>query len=154
MQALNINSTIPASRFPEPADVYVCDKCGRDITEHLHRKQPHVWRPLGPARYVCVCGAKYDSGAVEWDNLSQWERTNRLRQAVGLVVIFGLILIAIAAFLRFVFLRGGFFLTILALLAATPATVSLAFFAATAIDLVEIVASVCRARLGRVWRMR
>jgi len=41
MDALNLDpkalsiKQLHASEFPEPADVYVCDKCGRDITSHL-----------------------------------------------------------------------------------------------------------------------
>jgi len=154
MQALNLNSTAPASRFPEPADVYVCDKCGRDITEHLHRGRPHVWRPLGPARYVCVCGAKYVTGAAEWDNLSDWEKTNRLRQSVGLLVILGLILTAIGALVYFTFARGGVLLTVLAILSASPAVVCLTLFVGTALDLIEIVASVFRTRVAGIWRSR
>jgi uncharacterized membrane protein YidH (DUF202 family) len=154
MQALNLNSTIPASRFPEPADVYVCDNCGRDITEHLHRGRPHVWRPLGPARYGCACGAKYVTGAAEWDNLSEWERTRRLRQGVGLLLILALILIPIGVLLYFALYRGGFFLTALAILSASPAIVCLALFLGTAFDLMEIAASVFRTRVGGIWRSR
>ena len=33
---------LPASRFPEPADVYFCDKCGRDESRYLHQGQAHV----------------------------------------------------------------------------------------------------------------
>ena len=80
------------SSIPEPADVYVRDKCGRDITEHLHRGRPHAWSPLGPPRYGCVRGAKYITGATEWDNLGEWERTHHLRRCVVLLVFLGLIL--------------------------------------------------------------
>jgi hypothetical protein len=152
MQALNLNSTVPASRFPEPADLYVCDKCGRDITEHLHRGRPHVWRPLGPVRYVCVCGAKYVTGALEWDNLSKWERTRRLRQGLGLLAILGLILTPISALLYVAFNHAGFLLTVLAILSASPAIVCLALFVGTALDLMEIVASVLRTRVTGIWR--
>lgn len=154
MQALDLNTTIPASRFPEPADVYACDSCGRDITEHLHRGRPHVWRPLGPARYVCVCGAKYVTGAAEWDNLSEWERTGRLRQGVGLLLVLTLILSAIGSLLYFALNRGGFFLTVLAILSASSAIVCLVLFLGTALDIMEIVASVFRTRIGGFWRSR
>jgi hypothetical protein len=96
MQTLNLNPQQPpskqlrASEFPELADVYVCDDCGRDITAHLHSGRAHVRQPLGPARYVCRCGQKYQSGAAEWDNLSNWAK----RQWLGDV---GLALILLAA---------------------------------------------------------
>ena len=36
MQRLDLNRTqLPASKFPDFADAYVCDKCGTDITEHV-----------------------------------------------------------------------------------------------------------------------
>jgi hypothetical protein len=152
MQALNLNSTLPASRFPEAADVYVCDKCGRDITERLYRGRPHVWRPLGPARYVCICSAKYVTGATEWDNLSDWEKSNRLRQSIGLLVILGLILTAIGTLVYVTLARGGFVLTVLTLLSASPAVVCLALFLGTALDLIEIIASVFRTRVAGMWR--
>ena len=99
MELLQLNpqappKQLPASQFPEPADVYICDKCGRDITAYFHRGGGHVRPPLGPARYVCRCGGRYLSGANEWDNLSDWARRQWLSD-VGLAVI---ILAAIAAF--------------------------------------------------------
>lgn len=152
MQSLHLNSTILASRFPEPADVYVCDQCGRDITEHLHQGRPHVWRPLGPARYTCICGAKYITGALEWDTLSRWEKTNRLRQSIGLLLILGIILSLIVAVLYFAFTRGGVFLTVLAILAVIPAFLFLTLVAGTALDLLGIVSSIWRTRGARIWR--
>jgi hypothetical protein len=92
MEALNLDrkqlstKQLRASEFPEPADVYVCDNCGREVTAHLHRDRAHVSRPLGPSRYVCRCGQRYLSGAVEWDNLTDWEQRHRLVD-VGLAVI-------------------------------------------------------------------
>lgn len=85
MQALSLDpkqSTAtprPASEFPEPADLYVCDKCGKDVTAHLHCVREHVRRPIGPVRYVCRCGQDYLSGATEWDNLSEWDKRQWLR---------------------------------------------------------------------------
>ena len=78
---------LPASAFPNPADAYVCDKCGRDVTINLHRGQAHVWRPMGPERYQCRCGEKYLSGATEWDHLGDWERRRRIEQTFGLAVL-------------------------------------------------------------------
>ena len=134
--------------------MYVCDKCGRDVTEHLYRARAHVWRPLGPAKYVCACGAEYVSGADEWENLSPWERRNRVGQTLGLGAVLALILLTISALLRETLVHGGIVLTILAILAAAPAVVSLAFFAATALDAIEIAISIYRTRLSRIWRIR
>jgi len=54
MTSLNLfapNPTkVPASAFPSPADVYVCDKCGRDITKYFRRGQAHAWKPMRPER--------------------------------------------------------------------------------------------------------
>jgi len=97
MDALNLDpkalsiKQLHASEFPEPADVYVCDKCGRDITSHLRRGRAHVRQPLGPSWYVCACGQSYPSGAAEWDDLSDWER-RRWSAGVGLAVIVLLLL--------------------------------------------------------------
>ena len=91
--AANPGKQVPASKFPEPADVYICDRCGRDITAHLHPPQSHSARPFGPLRYTCVCGERYLSGAVEWDNLDKWEKRRRLVD-MGLVIIL-LVLLAL-----------------------------------------------------------
>lgn len=96
METLNLDrkevgtKQLRASEFPEPADVYVCDKCGRDITGHLNRGRAHVQTPLGPSTYVC-CGQKYLSGAAEWDDLGDWERRQRLGD-VGLAIILSAVL--------------------------------------------------------------
>ena len=82
-----IKSQAMASSFPEPADIYVCDKCGIDITNHFIAQQSHSWRPLGQERYTCQCGERYLTGAVEWIHLSAWERRRRLSQTVGLGIL-------------------------------------------------------------------
>jgi hypothetical protein len=91
MTSLNLSTssptTLPASAFPTSADVYVCGKCGRDLTKHLHRGQAHVWKPMGPNRYQCRCGEKYRTGATEWDHLSEWERKRRIGQILGLGIL-------------------------------------------------------------------
>ena len=45
-------------------------------------------------------------------------------------------------------------LTVLAILAASPAIVCLALFLATVLDLMEIVASLFRTRVTGIWRSR
>ena len=96
----------------------------------------------------------YVTGAAEWDNLSEWERTGRLRQGVGLLLVLTLILSPIGALLYFALSRGGFFLTVLAILSASPAIVCLVLFLGTALDIMEIVASVFRTRIAGFWRSR
>ena len=92
MTSLNLfapNPTkLPASAFPSPADTYVCDKCGEDITRYLRPGQAHVWKPMGPERYLCHCGQKYLTGATEWDHLGEWERKRRVGQTLGLGILF------------------------------------------------------------------
>ena len=81
---------------------YLCDKCGKDITRHIHAGRAHVLRPLGPLRYTCQCGQKYHSGAVEWDHLSDWEQQSRMRE-VGLAIILlvGLALLSLLGYVAF-----------------------------------------------------
>jgi hypothetical protein len=92
MLSLNLGArpliTLPASAFPNGADVYVCDKCGRDITRHFRPGRAHVWAPMGPERYLCLCGQRYLTGATEWDHLSDWERNRRVKDTLGLGVLF------------------------------------------------------------------
>lgn len=74
--------------FRKRADAYVCAGCGRDITRHFHRGQAHVWQAVGPQGYVCRCGRRWLTGAVEWDHLSDWDRRGRIRGLVGLSILF------------------------------------------------------------------
>ena len=103
MDALNLNpktlaiKQLNASEFPEPADVYVCDKCDRDITSHLHRGHAHIRQPLGPSRYVCACGQSYPSGSAEWDDLSDWEKRRWLADVRLAVIV--LVLLAVLSVL-------------------------------------------------------
>jgi len=92
MISLNLNArdriTLPASAFPTRADVYTCDQCGRDITNHLHPGRAHVWAAMGPVTYRCRCGEKYLTGATEWDYFSGRERQKRVRDTLGLGLVF------------------------------------------------------------------
>jgi hypothetical protein len=93
MLSLNLGAarpliTLPACAFPNRADIYVCDKCGRDISKHFRPGRAHVWTPMGPERVRRVCGQKYLTGATEWDHLGDWERNRRVRGTLGLGVFF------------------------------------------------------------------
>jgi hypothetical protein len=108
----------PASEFPEAADVYVCDKCERDITRHLHRGRAHVRPRLGPVRYSCGCGQDYISGATEWDYLSNWEKRQWLRD-IPLIFIFFAILAGSVSLVYFAVVRRNVILMALSF-AAIP----------------------------------
>ncbi len=82
---------LPASAYPEPADAYVCDDCGREITKHLRPGTAHCWQAMGPRWYVCDCGRKWLSGAVEWDHLGYWERKRRIRDTLHLSALFSIV---------------------------------------------------------------
>ena len=92
----SMKEKLPTSRFPEAADVYFCDECGRDVTRYLYRGQAHVRQPIGPMRYACVCGQTYLTGATEWDYLSGWDK-RQWRADVGIAfILFVLLLISMA----------------------------------------------------------
>jgi hypothetical protein len=82
MQLLGLSEpslgSLPASRFPERASAYFCDKCGEDITGGFHIRRGHGGTPLGPPTFHCVCGERYLSGACEWDQLRSYERRTEL----------------------------------------------------------------------------
>ena len=95
MQTLNLDPKLfnvpikrPASEFPDhPADVYICDKCGMNITAHLHLRRAHVRQPIGPVRYVCRCGQSYVSGAIEWDYMSDWAKEKWLKDVLLIFIL-------------------------------------------------------------------
>jgi hypothetical protein len=78
MQLLGLSEdsggNLPASRFPERASTYFCDKCGEDITEHFSVRCGHGSPPLGPPTFYCECGERYLSGTREWDHLGPNEK--------------------------------------------------------------------------------
>jgi|SRR5580704_98634 hypothetical protein len=111
-------SQLPASSFPERADVYICDKCGCDVTKHFRLRQSHTWAPIGPTRFTCRCGQRYVTGAVEWDHLGPPERYRRVSQTFVLGIflsgVFSIFGILIYFALRFLFdLRQAGFLVAL-----------------------------------------
>jgi hypothetical protein len=97
MDTLNLGGrpvvVLPGTAFPERADVYVCDKCGGDVTKHFHPRQSHSWAPMGPETFICACGQRYLTGATEWDHLGDWERSKRAGDTLGL----GLLLSAVSS---------------------------------------------------------
>ncbi len=149
METLSLSrKQLPASKFPEPADVYLCDKCGTDLTQHLHRGRAHVWRPLGPLRYRCRCGEKYLSGAVEWDNLSNWEKRLRLRQIVGMLILLAVPLTGFVSLLRVTVAHRGIVLLALCVVAAFPFLLLFVWFVDFLFEGFEVIASLLRTRVG------
>jgi len=152
MVALNLNSRpqakqLPASEFPDhPADVYVCDECGRDITAHLHRGRAHVRPPLGTTRYVCPCGQRYLSGVTEWDYLSDWSKRQWLMD-VGLAGILSATLALFSILIYFAALyHSAILFTFLAIALLFSLRLVPLFIAILTIPL-EIMASLWRTRV-------
>ena len=135
-------TTLPASAFPTPADAYVCDKCDRDITKHLHRNQAHVWLAMGPNRYQCVCGQKYLTGAREWDHLGEWERKRRARQTLELGTLFSAPFLALGLLIYLTMSPSkGVLIGVFALSACPFLLMNLPFW-------VSVAASIWRTRVG------
>jgi len=150
MLSLNLGARplvkLPASAFPDRADIYVCDKCGRDITRHFRPGQAHVWAPMGPERCLCLCGERYLTGAKEWDHFSDWERNRRVGDTLGLGILFSAMfsILGLLAYvvLHFVFgLRGGALVTGLVITALPFSLMQIAFWP-------EVFASMWRTRVG------
>src|SRR5262249_22074997 len=127
------------------ADVYFCDKCGQDITQYLHRGRAHVRKPIGPIRYTCVCGAKYLTGATEWDNLSKWSK-RQWRSDAGIAAILLLVLLIPVALGFVAWHRHS--MVLLGFLAATliPSLLLLRLLALTLLGFVDIARSIWRTR--------
>jgi len=138
-------SRLPASRFPDPAEVYFCDRCGRDLTKNLYHDRAPVWQPLRPIWYVCQCGQKYLSGAAEWDDLTTWERKLRIRQLGIGFVLFALLVIPMT--LAYFALRyGGAAILAVVAIALIPSILVARPFGFVLVDLYEIIASIWRTR--------
>lgn len=121
MDTLNLGGRpvvpLPGSAFPERADVYVCDKCGRDITKRFHPRQSHSWSPMGRETFICACGQRYQTGATEWDHFGDRERSKRAGDTLGI----GLLLSAASSIVGavvYLILRYAFGLQRTAILAA------------------------------------
>ena len=138
--------TLPASAFPDRADVYVCDICGTDITKHFRPGRAHVWSAMGRETYTCSCGKRYVTGATEWDHLGNWERRRRVGETLGLGILFSAVTsipgLVVYLLLRFVFgLRVGATVTGLVITWLPFALMQLGFWPA-------VVASMWRTRVS------
>jgi hypothetical protein len=153
MQTLNLNGTqLPASKFPERADAYICDKCGRDITPFLNPGRAHVWRLLGPSRYVCRCGQQYLSGEAEWDSLSTWERRNRLSQIVGFGIATAIPIAGFVFLIHAAIEHRSIALLIVSGVAAGPLIIFIVLFTTVGLDVMDLAASLWRTKIARLWR--
>lgn len=155
MQTLNLGGIqLPASKFPEPADSYICDNCGRDITRYLHPGRAHVSTPLGPPWYVCRCGQRYISGAVEWDSLSAGEHRKRLIEVVGLGIASLIPIGGFAVLVSLAIRHHSIPLTIASGVAAMPLIVFVPVFTISGLEVFEIAASLWRTRVVQQWSAR
>ena len=155
MQTLKLNATqLPASKLSLPlrADVYVCDKCGRDVTKHLHRGRAHVTPPLGPPRYTCVCGEQYATGVMEWDQMSPLERRHRLFQIALYGTISGIPSAGFLLLLRATWVHVNGILFALSVVAEVPGILFLVLFTSAGIEAMDILQSMWRTRVAARWR--
>ena len=139
--------TVPARVFPEHADVYVCDKCARDVTKHFPPHQPNTWAPMGPKTFVCRCGQRYLTGAIEWDHLRASERRSRVWQTIWigtfLSAMFSILGILAYLVLRFLFgLREAGFFVALFIVALPFVSLQITFWP-------QVLASMWRTRVGQ-----
>jgi len=146
MVGLNLNGSLrkrlPASAFPDWADEYFCDDCGRDVTKKFNGHQSHSWRPMGAERFICSCGRRWLTGATEWDRLGSLERGKRVGAAVFANVLFCFLACLIALFV--------YFLTSQPSAALTAGVITYSLFLLLQIrSWFGIVASICRTRFRR-----
>jgi hypothetical protein len=141
-------SQLPASRFPAPAELYFCDNCGRDLTKKLYHDRAPVWQPLRPMWCVCPCGRKYLSGAAEWDDLTTWEREQRIRQLRIGFVLFALLVVPVTLAYFALRYRGAALLAVVGI-ALIPSILAAKPFGFILLDVYEIVASLWRTRASR-----
>jgi hypothetical protein len=148
MQKLDLNSPaltrLPASAFPGRADVYLCDKCERDITRYLRPGRPHASAPMRRERYLCPCGEKYLTGATEWDHLGHRERLRRIQQTIVFGVAFSVIsvILAIPAYFILKLFVPAFAVVVSISIGAFPFAVSQMIFWS------RVIASVWRTRVA------
>ena len=138
-------SRLPASRCPNPAEVYFCDNCGRELTKNLHHDRS-LRQPLRPKWYVCQCGRQYLSGAAEWDNLTTWERKQRIRQLGIGSVLFALLMIP--GTLAYSASYGSAALLAALAIALIPSILFARLLGFILLDVFEIIASICRTRFS------
>jgi hypothetical protein len=151
MEVLGLNDLhpgrLPASSFPKAADYYFCDKCEREITEHFHIGRAHVDTPIGPSRFRCNCGEVYQTGAVEWDELSIWQRHRR----AGLILfstrfLLPIVIVGITAY--FGFSHQNYWLLEISAIAIIPSVVFAVFPLLSILEVFEIVRSIWRTRVA------
>jgi hypothetical protein len=141
-------TTLLASKFPERADAYVCDRCGRNITPKLHPSHAHVRQPLGPSTCTCQCGQKYLSGAIEWDQLGPWEKQQWMRDVwLAIIVVAALILFVLAEYVAIT--RRSLLMSCVMVLLALFSIPLWSLFSAILSIPFEIAASLWRTRVAR-----
>ena len=145
---MNELKVLPATRYPEQADEYECDKCGRLITRYLHKGRAHVERPIGRERYFCRCGQSYLSGSTEWDHLRDAEKRRRIKMLWFSLTRFFLPSLISVAFACVALQFRIYWLLALWVIAAIPTFVFLCLSAVSLFELVPIAASLRRTRVG------
>lgn len=140
--------SLPASRFPERASAYLCDKCGEDITERFYVRRGHASTPLGPPTFYCACGERYLSGTREWDHLGPNEKRVSLRALAIAALFAGPFLISLTTVALGIRDHNRVLTIIGVVLSVITAPFSIAAFPAVLV-LREIAGSLYRTRIAR-----
>jgi len=148
VNVLDLNKIqLPASEFPERAEIYVCDVCGIDITKHLPRGQAHAWDLLGRPFYRCKCGQRYRTFQREWDSLTDWEKRDYIVKFVVPWLATGILVVGFLLLVRSAYRYPSFLTVGLSILCFIPKVVLAVFFILISYDLLELPASLWRTRV-------
>jgi hypothetical protein len=140
--------SLPASRFPERAGAYLCDKCGKDITKNFYVRKGHGTPRLGPPTFYCEFGERYLSGTREWDQLGTNEQRTTLRFLRISAILTLPFFISLAALVAGIYEHNrtlmilGTVLTVL----TSPLSIFLAF---CSLEIRDIAASIYRTRVSK-----
>jgi hypothetical protein len=153
MQTLGLDRrlpvVLPASRLGEElADAYVCDVCGCDLTKLVHAPHGHSRTPYGPWLKRCQCGTLYRTGYAEWNQRSDREQAEMIRE-----IWMGIATLALLAWLFFLLFRLAgnhpIFSGVLAVVLAVPCLAFAMVSATFVTQAPDILCSVLRTTFGR-----
>ena len=140
---------LPASRFPEWADLYICDVCGRDVKASIHRVRGHAGPSIGPERFTCGCGARYLSGMTEWDHLHRITRKSRTQGLMWAPIFIVLPATLLVLLIQTAIQRHSVLLGVVAGMEGLVGLPFELFGIASMLDMPSIIASIWRTRFSK-----